>query len=831
MARLAALLGLTLAVVAAAPALASPPDSPHDAAVRALEQAIALRHGEGVRTGRELTPALALLAQRRQHLGTRGRQQANELLARPTGTETSPGHGYTVAEATPDCGTHFCIHYVTSTVDAPSLADTSPANGIPDYVDDMLSAFENEVYPCENTATIDTCGGGTAAGRGWPAPPSDGTLGGNSKFDVYIEDLYPSNVYGYVAPDTNNDFNTDSWHSYLVLDKDFTRYSQTIPGPEEMRVTAAHEYNHVLQYGIDAWEDTWMFESTATYFENVVYPSIDDYLGYLSTWVNATADPLTDANGGGGLKIYGSAVWNHWLDHVCGPAVILDAWQAKDRSQDPSESFAPGSYDSAIQGDCPGKTLDGFADEFEDFSTAVAEWRAPNSGFPDLYPDVAPRSGTLVPNAAGVSESLNHTTFTFLDIPVTSASTLTLSATLPAGLNGAIALVGRTTASTTTGTVSSAITRLPSGGSGSVALPNADTFGRITAVLINADTSNNGLIPNTYDWNFTRDAQQFTGVRVIAGPGVTTNGADGVQETAATLHGSVNPRGKSTTYHFEYGTSQTYGSSTADVSGLTGSTDQPVSASLTNLSPNTTYHFRLVATNADGTAVGGDQSFRTPAAGPPAVATGAPGTVTTTSAIITGTIDAGGKAATATFEYGTSSAYGDQVSVPAGSQFGSVLVSTQLTNLQPGTTYHYRLSGANSDGTAFGDDRTFTTAALPDNNGGGGGTGSKLTLTVAFTKAKLATVLKKGLRVRTHCSSKCNVVLKLVIPAKLAKKLHMKTTLISVKTSRSSVTLHFSKKVAKALSKLKKLSAKLVATAKSSDGRSARVTKVVKLKR
>src|SRR5260221_1920825 len=237
-----------------------------------------------------------------------------------------------------------------------------------------------------------------------------------------------------------------------------------------------------------------MFEATAVYFENKVYPAIDDYLSYENTWVTSTADPLTAANGGGGLKIYGSAVWNHFIAGRHGDPTILDAWQAK--TQVNGGSFAPASYDTAIAAD--GGT--GFSDEFDDFSAAVAEWRPPNSGFRDLYPDVQ-RGTALTVGGAAVAPKLDHTTFSLRDVAVPgSPTTLTLSATLPAGLKGAIALVARTGNSTTAGTVTTQIQRLSNGGAASVSLLNADTYGRITAVLVNADPSQSGFNNGQNDW-------------------------------------------------------------------------------------------------------------------------------------------------------------------------------------------------------------------------------------------------------------------------------------------------------------------------------------------
>jgi phosphodiesterase/alkaline phosphatase D-like protein len=106
--------------------------------------------------------------------------------------------------------------------------------------------------------------------------------------------------------------------------------------------------------------------------------------------------------------------------------------------------------------------------------------------------------------------------------------------------------------------------------------------------------------------------QKLTTV-VNAPAAITTAGATAITQTAATLAGTVNPNsGNVTACKIEYGTSTGYGSQ-AGCASLPGSGSSPVavSASLSGLTANTTYHFRLVATNAGGTTNGSDQTFTT----------------------------------------------------------------------------------------------------------------------------------------------------------------------------------------------------------------------------
>src|SRR4051812_45302762 len=101
------------------------------------------------------------------------------------------------------------------------------------------------------------------------------------------------------------------------------------------------------------------------------------------------------------------------------------------------------------------------------------------------------------------------------------------------------------------------------------------------------------------------------GTAAAAVPTVSTGGANGVTADAARLHGTVNPKGLATTYYFEYGTTRRYGSRTPDASAGKGTRNQSVSAAVGGLTPNTAYHYRLVASNASGVTSGGDRSFRT----------------------------------------------------------------------------------------------------------------------------------------------------------------------------------------------------------------------------
>jgi hypothetical protein len=101
-------------------------------------------------------------------------------------------------------------------------------------------------------------------------------------------------------------------------------------------------------------------------------------------------------------------------------------------------------------------------------------------------------------------------------------------------------------------------------------------------------------------------------VASAATPLVTTGGAAQVTITSATLTGTVNPRGLSTSYYFQYGTTTAYGSRTPSTAAGSGGDPVAAAAQISGLGSNTKYHYRLIAHNSDGTVAANDRTFTTP---------------------------------------------------------------------------------------------------------------------------------------------------------------------------------------------------------------------------
>ena len=199
-------------------------------------------------------------------------------------------------------------------------------------------------------------------------------------------------------------------------------------------------------------------------------------------------------------------------------------------------------------------------------------------------------------------------------------------------------------------------------------------------------------------------------------PEVTTNTVTAVSDSGATLNGTVKANNDQTTVSFEYGLNDEYGTTLpADQSPVSGNALTAVSTAITNLTQNTTYHYRVIAQNSFGVVYGADKTFYTGAAAPIAI-TDSVSDIGLTTATLYGSIIANNAPATVIFEYGLDIGYGRIVDAEPNEVSGSenTEVHSVLSGLLPGTTYHYRIVAENMAGMVSGADKTFTTSTLAD---------------------------------------------------------------------------------------------------------------------
>ena len=255
-------------------------------------------------------------------------------LPSQAGTRGSSRPGYPVPSRYV-CGSHVCVHWVETTDDAPPLADTN-GNHVPDQVDRTLAAFET-AWRVE-------------VGRmGFRAPKSDITSkdhGPDGRLDVYLKDIGAQDLTGYTATDdphaTDGSYAYRDYSAYIVVDDDFsTAQLGSSGGPGGLRVTAAHEFFHAVQYAYDSGEDPWMMEGTAVWMEDEVAGDVNANRMWLSQ--SPLTQPWVPVDSSRGLHEYGAWIFWRFLSEQTSangnpdPTIIRRIWElAADGPGDPN---------------------------------------------------------------------------------------------------------------------------------------------------------------------------------------------------------------------------------------------------------------------------------------------------------------------------------------------------------------------------------------------------------------------------------------------------------------------------------------------------------------
>ncbi|WP_310529793.1 MXAN_6640 family putative metalloprotease [Nocardioides sp.] len=209
------------------------------------------------------------------------------------------------------CSDRVCVHYVTTTSDAPPLAAADGVN--PDWVRRNLDVTE---FALTRMAEL-----------GYSGVPSDGGLGDSAQFDVYLADISRAGLYGYCAPEAPVPGAPGHASSFCVFDNDFRGFP--MPPDESLRVTAAHELFHAVQFGIDVDEDRWFMESTATWMEEQVADDDNDNRQYLSSGqLGRRHVPLDHA--ASDLGIYGNWIFFQFLAQRYGVDAVRQIWLLAD---------------------------------------------------------------------------------------------------------------------------------------------------------------------------------------------------------------------------------------------------------------------------------------------------------------------------------------------------------------------------------------------------------------------------------------------------------------------------------------------------------------------
>lgn len=295
----------------------------------------------------------------------------------------------------------------------------------------------NMIYQWPNTAFRDSVVASCERGynqyvaMGFPAPPSDGSMGGNSKIDCYCDALsggvmgitFPESPVGAPYP--------NSYTSYFIIDHDFTQYGGSVW--DNMRVTVVHEYMHVVQMGMNALTSGWWMENCATWSEDQVYDESNQYVGYLRSYFARPWNGLRDMDG---QWEYACMIWPTYLGERFAIPIIKDVWM-----YDAVNTNLTNAFENVIPVYGPGYTWDLAVNEWADWNyytcaradgnhySEGGEWYDPNPVYvafdKDItsYPqtDIHP-SSTKMPAGLGTNftrfkpqtgSTDNHLTVTF----------------------------------------------------------------------------------------------------------------------------------------------------------------------------------------------------------------------------------------------------------------------------------------------------------------------------------------------------------------------------------------------------------------------------------
>ena len=175
------------------------------------------------------------------------------------------------------------------------------ANGDAAVAAQVLAAADNSW-----TTEVDT--------MGWAAPLDDtsaaepaASYGGTGDLDIYL--AAPSNGAGGLTIPVGSDAASASAIS------DASTFIEIDPTDPNIETYVAHEFNHASQFSYDAIEADLVYEATAVFMEDQVYPAVNDYFQYVADFQNKPFQTLSYASYSDAY-MYGAALWLEYLSHV-----------------------------------------------------------------------------------------------------------------------------------------------------------------------------------------------------------------------------------------------------------------------------------------------------------------------------------------------------------------------------------------------------------------------------------------------------------------------------------------------------------------------------------
>lgn len=263
-----------------------------------------------------LTMDLRDLHASRGVLSDSGRAEADRILARPTDGDPEVGLEPKYRRASRTCNRALCVHYKRSGKHA---ATHRYAKAVRKAATRAHRKYRKWGF------------------RGPLRDPGTKKFGGDARPDIYLGDL-SKHLYGYAAPEGHwPDGGEDGQYGYVVLDRDFKTQCQawyshcTATWQRKlMRVTIAHEYFHLVQFGYDYDEDRWFMETTATWIEDEVFDGVNDNVNFLWGRPSALRTPGAPLDTPDNAAHYGNWIFFRHLSERYGRKVVRKAWDRAD---------------------------------------------------------------------------------------------------------------------------------------------------------------------------------------------------------------------------------------------------------------------------------------------------------------------------------------------------------------------------------------------------------------------------------------------------------------------------------------------------------------------
>lgn len=264
---------------------------------------------------------------------------------------------------------NFAIHYDTLLTNAVPSEDLND-NDIPDYVE-RVGIYADSAFRAYTN-------------MGYLPAPSDG----DQYYDIYLLQI---GAYGATVPENPADSAWDDYTSFIKFHCSFAGFNGN-DDPEgdvigDQKVTAAHEFFHAVQLAYSAFLDRWWMESTSTYFEDYLFPEVNDNYQYLPYFYNFPEIGLLDQ----GWHMYASFIWPAFLKENYGVEIIRTIYEYG------IDFGAIVSTDSAL---APyGKKVEDIFPVFSMWNYFTGDRAIPGEFFPDAasYPMVAETQVTGLP--------------------------------------------------------------------------------------------------------------------------------------------------------------------------------------------------------------------------------------------------------------------------------------------------------------------------------------------------------------------------------------------------------------------------------------------------